>query len=268
MRQVGTLAFTVTSLCLVLSACLSAASKSQEEWKPLFNGRDLSGWQIVIKGQKPGQDPDKLFQVHDGEIHGYKDAPAGSQQPYGFICTDREFSHYRLRFEYRWGEKKFKPRLNLPRDGGMLWHVVSPESVHGVWPRCVECQVQENDTGDLITVETACQTWLNPNEKVEKKQNPTYCEPEKGGVERENKWYINANKTCDRLTGWNTVEVVVRGADEAQYIVNGEVNQRLTKIRRPEGEGWVPLGKGRIAFQLEGAEIFYRNIEILELPPR
>src|SRR5437764_866892 len=59
--------------------------------------------------------------------------------------------------------------------------------------------------------------------------------------------------------GWNTVEVIVRG-DGATYIVNGKVNNRATKIEQIADNAWVPLDKGKIALQLEYAEVYYRNV--------
>src|SRR5262249_53695327 len=42
-----------------------------------------------------------------------------------------------------------------------------------------------------------------------------------------------------------------------------KVNNRCTDIRQLNDDGqWVPLTAGRLLFQAEGAEIFYRNIEI------
>jgi hypothetical protein len=64
--------------------------------------------------------------------------------------------------------------------------------------------------------------------------------------------------------GWNTVEIIVRG-DSATHIVNGKVNNRCSNIRHKVGDAWVPLTKGRIALQMEGAEISFRNLQILEL---
>ena len=51
----------------------------------------------------------------------------------------------------------------------------------------------------------------------------------------------------------------------AVYIVNGTVNNRCTNIRRPDPNNpqrLIPLAKGRILLQAEGAEVFYRKIEI------
>ena len=64
--------------------------------------------------------------------------------------------------------------------------------------------------------------------------------------------------------GWNTVEVLVRGND-ATHIVNGKVNNRATKIEQMLDNRWVPLTRGKIALQLEYAEVYYRNVEIKEL---
>src|SRR5436309_5672018 len=93
-------------LCLILCAICcspthSSAAESRHEtgWKPLFNGKNLDGWYIVIKSSK-SDDPNHLVQIEKGAIHMYKDAPAGSQQPVGYIVTDREYSNYHLRLEY------------------------------------------------------------------------------------------------------------------------------------------------------------------------
>ena len=69
------------------------------------------------------------------------------------------------------------------------------------------------------------------------------------------------------LDGWNRVEVIVRGTDSAIHIVNGKVVNRATDLRELDETGtkWIPLTKGRILLQAEGAEVLYRNIEIKQL---
>lgn len=58
---------------------------------------------------------------------------------------------------------------------------------------------------------------------------------------------------------WNTVEVICVGADSI-HVVNGLVVMRLEGARKqPGGE---VLDEGFIGLQSEGAEIFFRNIEI------
>jgi len=61
---------------------------------------------------------------------------------------------------------------------------------------------------------------------------------------------------------WNTVEVLCLGG-KCVHVVNGKVNLVLTNPRQPAADGtMVPLTKGRLQIQSEGAEVFYRGIEI------
>ena len=125
------------------------ASQSDRGWTQLFDGKSLHGWYPKIQNQKTNEDPEKYFQVDDGVIHVYKDQVAGTPVPNGYLATENEYANFHLRMEYKWGTKKFKPRMNAVRDAGLLYHVTRPDSV---WPRCVECQIQEGDVGDCFTV--------------------------------------------------------------------------------------------------------------------
>ena len=254
------------AVTVYLGSASLAAEEAQPQWKPLFNGHDLTGWYTFIVDQGRNKDANHLVQVHDGMIHMYKDAVDASDQPLGYICTEKEYSHYRVRFQYKWGKKRFAPRADTLRDAGMLFHVTGADGRWGgVWPLSVECQVQETDAGDLITVDTRCRSYIDPSTEGKKDQYPVYQPVEKGGKAITNTWYISADKVCDRLEGWNDMEVEVHGSKRAKYIVNGTVNQQLADIEQPTDGDWAPLEKGRIAFQLESAEVMYRNIEILPL---
>jgi hypothetical protein len=258
---------------------VSAETVGQHGWTPLFNGTNLNGWYIVLRNSR-SDDSNHLIQVENGMIHMYKDAPAGTAQPAGYIVTENEHSNYHLRLEYKWGEKRFQPRLKTRRDAGIMYHVVGKD---GVWPRSIECQIQENDVGDIFTVNTRLTATVDPattnfvsvvttNEAGVMHTNlvvrPVFDELEKGaisfvqgvgdGIRRVIRNPMNEHE------GWNTVEVVVRG-DEATYIVNGKVNNRATKIQQKVNGEWVALTEGKIALQLEFAEVFYRKVEIKDL---
>lgn len=210
----------------------------------------------------------------------YKDAPGGSPQPAGYIVTEKEYSNYHLRLEYKWGEKHFQPRMKTRRDAGIMYHVVGKD---GVWPRCIECQIQENDVGDIFTVNTRLATTVdaattNLVSLVTTNQagtvltnrvvRPVFTLPDKGGMSFEQGVAEGIRRVIrnpmNEREGWNTVEVIVRG-DQATYIVNGKVNNRASRIQEKVNGEWVPLTKGKIALQLEFAEVLYRNVEIKEL---
>lgn len=268
--KMATLCFFLSALTVLSAAAVQAEpAKESSEWTPLFNGKNLEGLDVFLGRYGPDRlndDPQNIVSVHDGMIHIYKDAEHGSQAPFGYIVTQQEYSHYHLRLEYRWGEKKFAPRTNVVRDSGIIFHMVGP---HKVWPRGVECQIQEKDTGDTFTVYgTQITTTVDPETKGSR---PQFMEAKDGGVPltQGSKGVTRIIKsTTEEKEGWNTVEVIVRGADEFVHIVNGVVNNRGSDIRELDssGENWIPLNKGKILLQVEGAEVFYRNIEIKELP--
>jgi len=263
-------------LSLALAAALLAAPSAAPgrsgdgDWVELFNGKNLDGWYTFLKGQGRDDDPSdgdssKVFQVDDGVIHLYKDHQDGTDAPLGYFGTVASYAHYHLRFEYKWGAKRFKPRDKTKRDSGLLYHTFGDDRV---WPRSVELQIQEGDTGDIFTVgATGGTVPLKPNVN-----SRTYLAVEAGGIPH----FVGIPHGQERVVrapmsekeGWNVCEAIVLGNREALHIVNGKVNNRLTDLRYfddKKGE-WAPLTEGRIAFQAEFAEVLYRNIEIKPLP--
>jgi len=237
----------------------------------LFNGRNLEGWFTYLEGKGRNNDPEKVFQVHDGVIHIYKDAEEGTKMPFGYVATENEYADYHLRLEYRWGTKRFVPRAQDKRDSGLLYHVVGPDTV---WPCSVELQIQEGDAGDIFTVNTRVTSTLDPKRLVpdEPKQwaGSAFLEPADGGVERSQggDWISRIVKSGTyEMDGWNTIEAIVEG-DRATHLVNGKINNRCWNILQPDPQApgkFIPLKAGRIMLQAEGAEVFYRNIEIRPL---
>src|ERR1035441_6207251 len=104
----------------------------KERWVSLFNGRDLTGWYTFLQKHGKDRDPDHIIAIEDGTIHLYKDATERSDVVMGYIATEKEHGNYHLRFQYRWGTKKFQPRYALKRDAGLYYHLNGPDAV---WPR-------------------------------------------------------------------------------------------------------------------------------------
>jgi hypothetical protein len=101
--------------------------------------------------------------------------------------------------------------------------------------KSIECQIQEGDTGDF---------WLVDGTSI----------TSDGKTQRNGR--IIKKKDAEKPTGeWNTVEVICDG-DKIQHIVNG--------VLVNEGTG-ASVTKGKILFQSEGAEVFYRKIELKTL---
>jgi hypothetical protein len=288
-RALASIAISLLSCCMSPCAVAENGSGEREEatagsgWVRLFDGKSLDGWYTKLQNKKKNEDPEKYFQVEDGAIHVYKDQPEGSQVASGYLASEKEFAAYHLRLEFKWGSKKFRPRTAARRDAGLLYHVVGPDTV---WPRCIECQIQENDVGDCFTVGTQA---VAPVETVTietpsgPKKLPHYKPEAEGGVPQ-----TVGDGTIRRVVkssthehdGWNTVEIVVRGSEGSEHIVNGHrvfeantLRQLVPPAAQPLSQGseedkkkWQPLSHGRIALQCEFAEVYYRSIEIRPIP--
>ena len=145
--------------CLALaSRCVSA---DVAEWVPLFNGKDLSGWETFLGRANPGEtnyglnfDPEKVFsvdQVDGGPVIHI------SGKYWGGLITTQEFANYHLRLEYKWGDKTWPPRVKSPRDSGICYHCVGPLAADPIypWPRSFEFNIAEHDVGEFWSVDYA-----------------------------------------------------------------------------------------------------------------
>jgi hypothetical protein len=60
---------------------------------------------------------------------------------------------------------------------------------------------------------------------------------------------------------WNTIDLICLGGDSI-HVVNGVVVMRLHNAQRLDGPVPAPLTAGQISLQTEGAEVYYRNVEL------
>ncbi len=129
--------------------------------------------------------------------------------------------------------------------------------------KSVECQVQEGDCGDYISVDTV----LADIHAGFDEGNDLYVHSPDSAMLTFSPSLSYCHKSADYENPygeWNTMEIYTVG-DNSVHIVNGKVNNHVTKIRQIiEGEE-VPLTKGKIQLQSEGAEVFYRNIRIRQI---
>jgi hypothetical protein len=245
----------------------SQPEKAKERWVSLFNGRDLTGWYTFLQKHGKDSDPDHVIMIEDGAIHLYKDAPDREQVVMGYIGTVKEYGDYHLRFQYRWGTKKFEPRYQLKRDAGLYYHLTGPDAV---WPRALQYQIEQTDVGDLLALfGMALDTWIDP--ETRKDDQATFQEPDKGGeacvLGGKGIGYQKRLPGEIEVDGWNTIEVIAKG-DTTVHKLNGKIVNRGQNIRfiDPEKPGsTTPVTRGRIALEIEAAEIYFRKVEIRDL---
>ncbi len=133
-----------------------------------------------------------------------------------------------------------------------------------------ECQIIEGGTGDFIVVATSEDMSLTskirrgePNNQAYYDENGEPTEFKRGRVNwwgRDPEWKdelgFRGKRDVEKPVGeWNRMEVICDG-DTITNIVNGYVVNVGTKSS---------LTKGKILFQSEGAELFFRKIEVRPL---
>ncbi len=65
------------------------------------------------------------------------------------LTSKEEYENYHLKLEFKWGEKKWDPRLNAKRDNGVLYHCNGSDGAFwNAWIQSQEFQIQEVDIGD------------------------------------------------------------------------------------------------------------------------
>jgi len=237
------------SLLLPLTACFTAAAiEIPPHQTPiiLFNGSDLSQFDTFVKTKGLNSDPDHVFKVENGLIH-----VSGTEM--GYIISKRSFEHFYLKAEFKWGEGTFAPKLGKARDSGILFHIQGPDKV---WPRSVEFQVQEGGTGDFWMTDGASITGVDGKRATGPDGKAVRVDRIGKGPWQDVTGYRDPVGEVEKPHGeWNLLELVTEGNEVRQY-VNGKLANKGTD----------PFpAQGKILFQSEGAEVFYRNIEIAPL---
>ena len=276
-------------LVLFVSPARSAVSQAvvPNETIVLFNGRDLSSFYTWVVDTHRA-DPDQVFMVVDqvftvvDQVDG---APAIriSGKRWGGLVTRETFRDYHLVTEFRWGLTTWGRRRDAARDSGILIHCQGPdgntaEGSSGPWMRSVEAQIIEGGVGDFILVAghddagvelvprlTAPVTTDRDGEPVYDPQGESR-DFEGGRINwwgRDPDWEdqlgFRGRQDVESPVGeWNRLDVIADG-DRITTLVNGYVVN--------EGTGSSLTG-GKILIQSEGAEIYFRRVELRPLPAR
>ena len=245
----------------------------------LFNGRDLSSfytWLVDFHRT----DPHQVFKVVD-QVDG---APAIriSGQHYGGLYTKQRFANYRLVAEFRWGLATWGSRTNATKDSGVLLHCSGRDgnylskTFNGPWMRSYEFQIIEGGVGDLLVLggyepDGTIQKYFATATAI-KDRDGEPCWDANGTAKvydtgRVN-WWGRDPDWADKLGfrgkqdvespdgHWTRMEVVCAG-DTLDYFVNGNRVLQATQLSHKSGQ---------LIFQSEGAEIYFRRIELHPLP--
>ncbi len=194
----------------------------------LFNGKDLTNFYVFTAKNGKDSPLDTNYVVQDGVLFFSGPDP-------GYIATNKSYSNYYLKAQVKWGNERYGNRKESPRDSGIIFHF----NADRVWPTSFEFQVQEGDMGD---------SWLTGNVTCTDSQGTAYPVGRNNRIVK----YADAESPYGE---WSLLEMIVWD-DNAEFYVNGV---KVNDIHN------LSLTEGKILFQLEFADVYYKDIEILPL---
>jgi hypothetical protein len=175
--------FAAAMLAVLMTACAGNDGRTE-----LFNGKDLTGWELVLAPDS-AVPATEVYTVKDGNIH-----IAG--QPFGYMRTERKYGDYTFHAEWRWvGEGTNSGIFHRVQDGDKLW------------PNAIECQLCSGKAGDFVMLggskiqEMECVEQFPVKNRVGDYENPA--------------------------GEWNTAKVVCKGNKITVYI-NGQLQNECT----------------------------------------
>ncbi|MDR2761436.1 MAG: DUF1080 domain-containing protein [Planctomycetaceae bacterium] len=256
----------------VLAQDNSIVERSDQKVIHLFNGRNLDGWYSFVRLKGKGNDPDKIFSVESGVIR-------VSGVEHGCITTDDVYENYVLEVEYKVGERSYGSRKDKAFDSGILIHSNGNDGAFGsVWMKSIEIQVIEGGTGDFYVVSSkkdpnfSLTSTVDPNSRKAKQDGGVFSpdgvettvftpsDPvRRRGVDKLARTDVarfrNANEIEKPHGEWNLVKIVAQD-DKIEVYLNGQLVNRAKDVK-PR--------RGRIQIQSEGAEFFYRRVDLFPL---
>ncbi|MSQ95760.1 MAG: DUF1080 domain-containing protein [Gemmataceae bacterium] len=250
----------------------ASVASAQTVTKPihLFNGKDLTNFYTYLQGIGKNKDEKGVFTVKDNAI-------CVSGEIYGCFTTEKEYENYHLVVEFKWGTRTWGGRAKATMDSGILLHCVGEDGgssynkagkPSGPWMESIECQMIEGGTGDFILVGGKGRPKLTAT--AEQRGGQWYYNPKSEPKEftggrinwfaRDPDWKdvkgFRGKHDVEKVAGeWNKLECICAG-DKITNILNGVVVNVGTKASHT---------RGKILFQSEGAEVFFRRIDLLPL---
>ena len=247
----------------------------KEEWRPLFNGKDFSDWDIRIAGRPKNDNYKNTYRIEENMIRISYDDYEQFDEKYGHMYYKEPFSYYKLKFDYRFvGDQIPGGATWNVRNSGIMFHSQSADSAGDEqhFPVSVEIQL----LGGLGTGERTTANICTPGTlfEIDGKEINDHC-------------YNSSSKTYDG-DQWVQVEALIYGDSLIVHIVEGDTvltyeHPKLDKVLIAEGSelNWETghvkdfeqfvqqdrtlLKSGYISLQAESHPIDFKNIQLLNL---
>ena len=272
--------FYVMCMLLFLSNCQPVAEEwdaEEEYWISLFNGKDLSDWNVKMAGYPTDDNYKETFVVEDSMIRVKYDNYEKFNDVFGHMYYKTPFSYYKIKFDYRF--------LGEQLEGGASWNVRNS----GIMFHSQSAESNELGQGFPVSVELQLLGGLGEGERT----TANVCTPGTAVVMADTINYDHCiSSTSETYHGdqWVHVEALVMGGEEMTFIVEGDTVLNFQKPQigggflseEQEGRDWdqfkiirdkenwiskanTVLTEGYIALQAESHAIDFKNISLLDL---
>lgn len=249
--------------CLITATTMTAQPAGKVV---LFDGTNLDAFYTFLRDRGRDADPNNVFTIEDGLLR-------ISGEEWGCITTHKEYRDYHLTLEFKWGDETWGNRVDRARDSGVLLHSAGEDGAYsGTWMYSIECQIIEGGTGDVLVVaDGSGDRFLASCPVAEEKQGSSFVYDPDGNVEtifggRINWWgrdpdwkdvkdFRGAQDVEKPVGQWNRLECIAVGRT-ITIILNGQIVNQAVDVQ-PRA--------GRLQIQSEGAEIFFRDIQLQPL---
>ncbi|MFC6223958.1 DUF1080 domain-containing protein [Hymenobacter artigasi] len=274
----------LAAAALLLSAA-AFRTAPPKGWEPLLDPT-LSKWQTYLshrhvpgdKGQPPtdaqgqplppiGYDKNEA-NVFSVALQGGEPVLRISGEIYGCVFTKQDYTNYDLKLKVKWGQKKWLPRLNEPRDSGILYNSqgeCGADYWHS-WMLSQEFQVSEyqkgNAMGDYWCIANSAADIAARRGQDTLRYDPAAPSVQLGGAN--NAHFCYAASIEHPKGEWTELELInVNG--QSLHLVNGQVVMAVNHSSYLKDGQRQPLTHGKIQLQSEAAEVFYKGITIKPL---
>ncbi|MDA1017847.1 MAG: DUF1080 domain-containing protein [Planctomycetota bacterium] len=235
--------------------------QAKGKWIQLFNGKDLEGWTVKIKGHEAGVNFANTFRVEDGVMKVDYSKYDKFDRTFGHIFYKESFSHYIIRVEHRFvGEQVAGGPSWALRNSGIMVHGQTPESMRKDqdFPVSIEVQLLGGNGTDKRTTANLCTPGTNV--VMDGKLVTRHCTSSKSKTYHADQWV--------------TVEVEVRGNKVIDHRIDGksvlkysepQLDQRDADAKKLIKDGKLQLDRGTISLQSESHPVEFRKVELLKL---
>lgn len=222
------------SLVILIGSC-----SSDQQWTYLFNGKDLEGWHIYLKGTENFNG----WYVSDGVL--VFDPSNRTEATNADLVSDQQFTSFELQLEWMISEKG---------NSGLFWAVIEEEQYEHTYTTGPELQVLDDNWKEYVEERGDIQragsifNLMAPSEIVSKPAGEW------------NHYVLHIDHTK------NEGFVLFNGVETLRFPVNGpEWEELIAKSGFKDSPGFGKAQTGHIALQDHGNQVAYRNIKIREL---